>query len=626
MDAEDVPTSRGRRKRSRSKSRFNISQAEDIMGEMKAPWMIVAKALEGEAEMAGKAANPRILEMFRVAGLPDDPAFRSDETAWCAAFANSCLRCGGYQGTQSALASSFAEFGTDLGRTPQPGCVVLFKPMAAGASGHVAFFVADDGDSIKVLGGNQSDQVKVASFSKSKWRAYRWPSQTAPLPETTLPTILSLAPNQAPDHVHAAGAPRAEPPPLIRPAVADNFGRVQPVIEQWEGGYSDDPADPGGATNMGITQEVLREWRHQDVTKDDVKALQRDEARQIYRARYWQPLRCDEMPIALALMTYNAGVNCGIGRGARWLQEALNKQGEGLDVDGEIGPLTLSACARADVTRAVNDFVATQEAFYRSLGTFATFGKGWLNRLTDVKSKALAMASESPAAPDVGDVTEPSHAQPMPDIGDWWRHPSPGPSFDGLIQRIRRVEQMLAAEKMRPEDNPFLPQRDITMPTMPTMPTIPTMPSSPNDLPALIERVMTFVQKVQPPGTTTPTVPGSEQGDQLRRALDLLKTIVAPGTDGQALPLGQVNGALGQTIGKLLNGKKTAIGLLGGVLTPILANVPAASGLGGVLALLTPIAGLSGFALPVFLALTAWGVLGKFEKWSQGTAPAPRVA
>jgi len=97
---------------------------------------------------------------------------------------------------------------------------------------------------------------------------------------------------------------------------------------------------------MGITQEVLREWRHKDVSKDDVKALQRDEAPQIYRARYWEPLRCDEMPIALTLMTYNAGVNCGIGRGACWLQEALNKQGERLDVDGEVGPLTLSACAR----------------------------------------------------------------------------------------------------------------------------------------------------------------------------------------------------------------------------------------------------------------------------------------
>jgi uncharacterized protein (TIGR02594 family) len=613
MDAEDVPTSRGRRKRSRSRSRRNILQAEDIMGEMKAPWMIVAKALEGEAEIAGKAANPRIVEMFRVAGVPDEPAFRSDETAWCAAFTNACLRCAGYQGTQSALASSFATFGTDLGRTPQPGCVVLFKPMAEGASGHVAFFVADDGDSIKVLGGNQSNQVKVTSFSKNKWRAYRWPSQPAPLPSTTLPTILTLAPNQAPDHVHAGSAPRAEPPPLIRPTVADNFGRVQPIIEQWEGGYSDHPADPGGATNMGITQEVLREWRGQDVTKDDVKALQRDEARRIYRARYWQPLRCDEMPIALALMTYNAGVNCGIGRGARWLQEALNKQGEGLDADGEVGPLTLSACARVDVTRAVNDFAQVHEAFYRSLPTFPTFGKGWLNRLTDVRSKALAMASEAPEPVDDG-VLEPTHVERIPEVQEWWVRPSTNPVIDALRQRVRQLEQTVVAQRMRPDDNPFLPQGDLTMPT------------NPNDLPALIERVMTFVQKLQPPGTTMPALPGSEQSDQLRRVLDLIRTIVAPGTDGKALPLGQVNGALGQTIGKLLNGKKTAIGLLGGVLTPILANVPAASGLGGVLALLTPIAGLSGFALPVFLGLTAWGVLGKFEKWSHGTAPAPRVA
>src|SRR5947207_1289029 len=105
MDGEGVRTSRGRRKRSRSMARPNISQAEDIMGEMKAPWMLVAQTLQGEAEIAGKAANPRIIEMFRVAGVPDDPLFRSDETAWCAAFANACLRCAGYQGTQSALAS-----------------------------------------------------------------------------------------------------------------------------------------------------------------------------------------------------------------------------------------------------------------------------------------------------------------------------------------------------------------------------------------------------------------------------------------------------------------------------------------------------------------------------------------
>jgi hypothetical protein len=86
-----------------------------------------------------------------------------------------------------------------------------------------------------------------------------------------------------------------------------------------------------------------------------------------------------------------------------------------------------------------------------------------------VQSKALALASESPAAPpDVGDVTEPSHAQPnAPTIGDWWRHPSPGPSFDGGSSKRHCVafEQMLCRRgKDAPEDNPFLSAvRDITM-------------------------------------------------------------------------------------------------------------------------------------------------------------------
>ena len=60
--------------------------------------------------------------------------------------------------------------------------------------------------------------------------------------------------------------------------------------------------------------------------------------------------------------------------------------------------------------------------------------------------------------------------------------------------------------------------------------------------------------------------------EQLRKALDLIKTILVPGADGKPLPLGQVNGALGQTIGNLLNGKKTAIGLLGAVITPMLTQ------------------------------------------------------
>jgi hypothetical protein len=75
----------------------------------------------------------------------------------------------------------------------------------------------------------------------------------------------------------------------------------------------------------------------------------------------------------------------------------------------------------------------------------------------------------------------------------------------------------------------------------------------------------------------------------------------------------------------LLNGKKTAIGVIGAALTSILSHVPEASGLGQILALLTPAVGLSPFTMPIFLALSAWGVLGKFEKWRQRTAPPPRI-
>ena len=131
-------------------------------------------------------------------------------------------------------------------------------------------------------------------------------------------------------------------------------------------------------------------------------------------------------------------------------------------------------------------------------------------------------------------------------------------------------------------------------------------------------------------GSTIGSVPGvtpiaTPQPAQLGKALDLIKTILAPGADGTPPPLGQVNGALGQTIGNLLNGKKTALGLLGAVATPLLTQASTSTALAPVLALLTPAAGLSGFALPIFLGLTAWGVLGKMEKWSQGTAPPPKA-
>lgn len=146
-----------------------------------------------------------------------------------------------------------------------------------------------------------------------------------------------------------------------------------------------------------------------------------------------------------------------------------------------------------------------------------------------------------------------------------------------------------------------------------------------NDPISLLERLFSLVNKTAPtPGTTAPTSPTPV--DQLKPVLDLLGVLL--NKDGKPV-LGQVNGALGETIGNLLNGKKTALGIGGSLITALLSAVTASPNAGGLAGLFGTIAsavpGLSQFALPISLALTAWGVLGKMEKWAQGTAPPPKA-
>jgi peptidoglycan hydrolase-like protein with peptidoglycan-binding domain len=158
------------------------------------------------------------------------------------------------------------------------------------------------------------------------------------------------------------------------------------------------------------------------------------------------------------------------------------------------------------------------------------------------------------------------------------------------------------------------------------MPSAPTPAPMPPDLLQKVIGVLLRRPMARPQGQLPMTLPPSAapQTEGLQKALELLKAIMTPGTDDKSRPLGQVNGALGETLGNLLDGKKTAIGVLGTALTAILSQVPPGSGLGQVLAPLIPAAGLSPFAMPVFLAMSAWGILGKFEKWAQGTAPPPK--
>lgn len=153
------------------------------------------------------------------------------------------------------------------------------------------------------------------------------------------------------------------------------------------------------------------------------------------------------------------------------------------------------------------------------------------------------------------------------------------------------------------------------------------IPPAADDPISLFERLFSLISnKTAPmPGPLTPNNPAPV--DQLKQVVDLLSTLLSS-KDGKPV-LGQVNGALGETIGKLLDGKKTALGIFGSVITALLSSVTASPNAGGIAGLLgtivSAVPGLGQFAMPISLALTAWGVLGKMEKWAQGTAPPPRV-
>lgn len=172
--------------------------------------------------------------------------------------------------------------------------------------------------------------------------------------------------------------------------MADMFDACLAFTLREEGGYVDDPADPGGATNMGITLATYRRWSDdQALGAVQVRDMTMRTARAIYRSLYWNPLRADALPAGVDLSVFDMGVNAGIWRSARLLQQALGFVGE--EVDGCVGPETLEAAGKRDARRLVDDLAERQAAYYRTLADFPTFGTGWLDRTEARRAAALAM-------------------------------------------------------------------------------------------------------------------------------------------------------------------------------------------------------------------------------------------
>ena len=177
----------------------------------------------------------------------------------------------------------------------------------------------------------------------------------------------------------------------------------------------DNPADPGGRTNRGVTQKVYDRWRRQQgAPQRDVKLLEDAEMRAIYQAGYWVPPRCDLLASKLDLVQFDTAVNMGVGRAVRFLQTAV-----GCGVDGDFGPGTQRAVAACDHGSTVATYCDVREKFYRALvvrdATLGVFLKGWMNRLNALRKEAGLPGFEAAVPLDFGDT---GFIARIPDLGE----------------------------------------------------------------------------------------------------------------------------------------------------------------------------------------------------------------
>jgi lysozyme family protein len=166
----------------------------------------------------------------------------------------------------------------------------------------------------------------------------------------------------------------------------DNFDDALKAILHHEGGYVDHPKDPGGRTNLGCTQRVWEEWVGHPVDEKAMRALTPELVAPLYKAKYWDKIKGDELPNGVDYIVFDAAINSGPGRAAKWLQTVV-----GAVPDGAIGAGTLAKVAAMPAADIVEKYQETRLQFLQSLPTWDTFGKGWGRRVAEVEDAAGKM-------------------------------------------------------------------------------------------------------------------------------------------------------------------------------------------------------------------------------------------
>ena len=167
----------------------------------------------------------------------------------------------------------------------------------------------------------------------------------------------------------------------------ENWNDSFTAVLMHEGGFVNHPRDPGGMTNLGVTQRAWEAYIGMRVNEEFMRSLTPDIVEPFYKTMYWDKIKGDQLPAGVDYAAYDLAVNSGVGRAAKYLQEIA-----GVPADGIIGPKSLEAikaCNPKDVVDALCDM---RLAFLKRLPTFDTFGKGWSRRVAEIKTRADSMA------------------------------------------------------------------------------------------------------------------------------------------------------------------------------------------------------------------------------------------
>ena len=144
-----------------------------------------------------------------------------------------------------------------------------------------------------------------------------------------------------------------------------NFDKCLEMLLVHEGGWSKHSKDPGGSTMKGVTKKVYEEYLGRECTDDELLTIKDEEVAEIYRKRYWDKIKGDDLPDGVDWSVFDWAVNSGPSRAAKYLQGLV-----GATEDGIIGPRTMERINSTDTVVLIQALANKRDEYYRSLKTF----------------------------------------------------------------------------------------------------------------------------------------------------------------------------------------------------------------------------------------------------------------